>query len=142
MHKWKIYINFIATFLLLSVVMSVVFRKEMFTVSALALLAGAGYIFLLYIASDKTEFFDEIYGYCLAVFLICVGIFQISNMNNLRYVPSFDMDAIFGEPFNGWKKVLFLIIMTTMTGFQTIWVECVPCMFFFVWEGFSRMTTF
>ena len=87
---------FIVAFLLLCVVMNVVFRKEMFTVSVLAFSAGIGYFFLLYIASDKTEFFDEIYGYCLTAFLICIGIFQISNINNLRYAPSFDMDAIFG----------------------------------------------
>ena len=70
---------FIVAFLLLCVVMNVVFRKEMFTVSVLAFSAGIGYFFLLYIASDKTEFFDEIYGYCLTAFLICIGIFQRSS---------------------------------------------------------------
>lgn len=36
------------------------------------------------------------FGYCLAGFLLGIGIFQILNIDNLRYIPSFDMDAIFG----------------------------------------------
>lgn len=44
----------------------------------------------------KENFFDHIYRYCLLVFLIVTGIFQITKINELRFTPSFDLDAIYG----------------------------------------------
>lgn len=53
-------------------------------------------MFLSYKGIGKEAFFDHIYYYCLITFLLAVGIFQITKINELRFTPSFDLDAIYG----------------------------------------------
>lgn len=53
-------------------------------------------VFVSYKGIGKEEFFDQIYYYCLIAFLIGGGIFQITQINELRFTPSFDLDAIYG----------------------------------------------
>lgn len=82
--------------LFLFVLGSILFHnRSLGTWCAAGILAGA-FLFLTYKGSGKDEFFDEIYNYCLIAFLIVIGIFQISKIEELRFVPSFDLDAIYG----------------------------------------------
>ena len=52
-------------------------------------------MFVSYKGIGKEDFFDGIYYYCLIAFLFVVGIFQIAKINELRFTPSFDLDAIY-----------------------------------------------
>lgn len=53
-------------------------------------------MFVSYKGIGKEDYFDRIYYYCLIAFLFVVGIFQITKINELRFTPSFDLDAIYG----------------------------------------------
>lgn len=39
---------------------------------------------------------DHIYRYCLVIFVVTAGSLQLITINELRFVPSFDLDAIYG----------------------------------------------
>lgn len=89
-------IYFILSILVFLVLLSTVLRKELLGVcfGAVTLIALA--LFFSYKTKEKEAFCDSIYLYCLAGFLIGIGLLQISNIEGLRYTPSFDLDAIYG----------------------------------------------
>ncbi|MCM1126749.1 MAG: DUF2142 domain-containing protein [Lachnospiraceae bacterium] len=49
-----------------------------------------------YIGIGKEDFFEHIYNCCLVVFLVVVGIIQVSQIDRLRFTPIYDLDAIYG----------------------------------------------
>lgn len=53
-------------------------------------------LFFLRRTQGKETFCDKIYPYCLIGFIILFGIFQISRTEELRFQPSFDLNAIYG----------------------------------------------
>ena len=53
-------------------------------------------LFLLCKSIGKDEFFNKIYPFCLTAFLIIMGTTQIGHINKLRYIPSYDLEAIYG----------------------------------------------
>lgn len=76
--------------------LSTVLRKEMLGTCMMSVVFILLTIFFFYKSSLREDFSDGIYKYCLTGFLIGIGIFQISNIDKLRYIPSFDLDAIYG----------------------------------------------
>ncbi|NBJ93402.1 glycosyltransferase family 39 protein [Parablautia muri] len=60
--------------------------------------AGVGgvFVYLLYVGSKKENFFDRNYQYIVISFLMVIGAFQLSKAQELRFIPSFDLDAIYG----------------------------------------------
>lgn len=53
-------------------------------------------LYFLHRTHGKEAFCDKIYPYCLIGFVILFGIFQFSWIEELRFQPSFDLDAIYG----------------------------------------------
>ena len=53
-------------------------------------------LYFLRRTQGKEAFCDKIYPYCLIGFVILFGILQFSRIEELRFQPSFDLDAIYG----------------------------------------------
>lgn len=75
---------------------SVFIRSNQFLVCISAVLIGILLTYITYKSKRIETFFDQNYKYILFAFLAVVGIVQLSNINELRFTPSFDLDAIYG----------------------------------------------
>ncbi len=57
-------------------------------------ISGA-FVFLMYAGGKREDFFEQNYPYIVLSFLIVIGGFQLSKAEELRFMPSFDLDAIY-----------------------------------------------
>ena len=90
------WINYIMLILMGFVLSSILIKNHSVGIWLGVGIFSAFVMFVSYKGSGKEEFFDHIYNYCLIAFLIVVGFFQITKINELRFTPSFDLDAIYG----------------------------------------------
>lgn len=90
------YFHVIFMLLILFTLGSVFFRSNQFLVCISAVMIGGLFTFLTLKSRDGEAFFDQYYTCILIAFLIGVGMFQLSKVNELRFIPSFDLDAIYG----------------------------------------------
>lgn len=91
---WVVY-GMIAV-IMVSACVSVFFYSKEISILTGGALYVAFFYFLLKKGHQIKRFLDTYYFYFLAGFLILLGIMQVLLIDQLRYVPAFDLDAIYG----------------------------------------------
>lgn len=87
---------FILLLLFLFTLGSVFIRSSQLLVCISAVLISILITCITYKSKQIEAFFDQNYQYILFAFLVVVGFIQLSHINELRFTPSFDLDAIYG----------------------------------------------
>lgn len=82
--------------IMISACISVFFYSKEISILTGGVLYVAFFYFLLKKGHQIKRFFDTNYFFILAGFLILLGIMQVILIDQLRYVPAFDLDAIYG----------------------------------------------
>ena len=54
------------------------------------------FVYIVWKSAGKTAFLDTNYKYILAGFLLVAGFYQLCKIDELRFIPAFDLDAIYG----------------------------------------------
>ncbi len=75
---------------------SVVMHSQQPLIWGAAVLFGMLFIRLMYAGERREYFFDANYPYIVIAFLVVVGAFQLSKIQELRFIPAFDLDGIYG----------------------------------------------
>ena len=86
----------IGSILFLFLTGSLLLQNPSFSTWGSALVFLCFLLYFLHRTHGKEAFCDKIYPYCLIGFVILFGILQFSRIEELRFQPSFDLDAIYG----------------------------------------------
>lgn len=86
----------IGSILFLFLTGSLLLQNPSFSTWGSALVFLCFLLYFLHRTHGKEAFCDKIYPYCLIGFVILFGIIQFSRIEELRFQPSFDLDAIYG----------------------------------------------
>lgn len=90
------FIGCFGSILFLFLVGSLLYHNHSFLTWSSAVIFILLLLLFLYKMQDRQSLCNRIYPYCLIIFVLLFGAVQFSRINELRFQPSFDLDAIYG----------------------------------------------